>query len=682
MARFPMGNAGQAIPGRAPTVQIAEHGMSSARALERLGATGMQVATQMQADHLAAEQHQQRAEERERDAAAKAAASFNLADGRRRLRESAREIGERVIGAGLSEREADSAWQGGTRELLNQSTKDLPPELQRHVADVLRVDADELRGTVLGGALRQRRRDETRAGLLGTVELMERDAMVDRPRAVERVRTMLENLGADAGLSLSEQTQQLQAFRERTAYNVGRTLVRGAAADLDGLRAIEQRIGGDEFADLSPEARERLDMQITSAKQTLQHERERAATRAAAAGERRLKQAEHAAGALRELIDGGALPDEGFLAEVQQATAGTPWAAVARSALSHGADRAGFAQLPPSRQRERMLALRTQANTAGSNPQVEKRLADYERIAAATERDVEADALGWGVRRRLADGVEPLRFDSLDDLAAQLGSRREAATTIASHLGGKPVSPLFAPEAREAARMLAELPRAQQRSAVEMLARNLDAGQAGALARQLGGNDESLGLAMFAAVGAPRGGKDVADLILRGADARKAGRVRKAGDDGMAAADHQRIARELAEVSWPTAQARDTAVKAAQLVYDGLRDASGGSASPREAITLATGGLGAWGGRKVPMPPGWTENRFKAALREVDAVTLAGQMRGPVFVGESEIRAEDLAKAFGAATLVPVGPARYAIDTGGALVVDAQRRPWIFTLRD
>jgi len=526
--------------------------------------------------------------------------------------------------------------------------------------------------------VKERMKDETRADLESTLDNLARGTGGDWRSLKKLAGKSIATLGPAAGLDPVQQQALLQKFGERAAEVDAKRMIRVARGDLGLLDQAQEALASEGFGDLTPEARERLETQITNRRTQVEQAQQVAALRAQAAAERRSRDAEDATKAVQTIIDSGGMVDEETLAAAQTKTAGTPWAKALHSLVGQGKERAGFASMLPDQQREALLALRAKANRDGTSPALEKRIATLEGIADKSDKAIEADPLTWAQSNRLLDQVQPLRFDSLDQLVPQLAMRVDQAQTVGSALK-RPVSPLLAAEAQRVAEVLAVLPVPQRARAVRTLAQQLPPEQQRALAAQVKSRDNALALAMFASSAPSATGADVPTLILRGADARRGDRLKVSAE--AASRDHVRIAHEIAQVPWATTQERDAATEAAQLVYDGERDAKGGgSGNWRAAVANATGGLAEWGEQKVPVPPGWTPDRFRTAMRRVDAVALQSQFKGPVFIGGEEVKAEDLAKAMGVATLIPVGPGRYAIDAGG--VVMAGNRPFVFTLRD
>lgn len=664
MATIPMGPGRRVDPARMPARQVSadEYGAPIGQALQRLGDT----ATNIGVDMLAQETRRQ---QQAKDSAERSQAFLAQGEGKLQVRTAAAEVAQRVLRGELDPDKATAEWATTRDSIIENRVGALPEDLRQSVRDYLKVHADEQSASLIGEAGRTRLRETTRANLLGGLEMLERDALRNRPGSLTQAQTLIEKFGPDAGMGPDDQFRALQGFKERTAFQVGEQALRVAGGDLKQLDAFAGRLGGDEFADLSPEARERLEVKAANRRAQVLHEREVQQRRAEALQERRLRDAEHATKALQGMIDGGALPDDATLTEVQRATRGTPYAGAIKTLVEQGAARASFGSLTPDQQQQALMRMRSEA-TAGTSPAALERLRTFENIASRTKTQVDADPLTWGLQSRLVNELAPLPVNDLGTLAKNLGTRVEQANLVGAHLR-RPVSPLTASEAQQLGEGMANLSVDQRKSWVRTLAATLPPPQQRALAAQLNQGDGALALAMHAASLPKTGGHDVVDLILRGQDAVKGGRI-KANDEATQVL-RQRIAKRVNEIPWPTTKARDAATQATNLVLDGLRDQTG-SANERKALELALGGeLVEWNDSPVPAPAGWTESRFRTALRTMTPEGITKQARGALFINGQATTPEAVLRALPQARLMPTGPGRYAIDAGGLVTYDNRR---------
>ncbi|QHE86311.1 hypothetical protein [Hydrogenophaga sp. BPS33] len=609
----------------------------------------------------------------------KATALQRMQSGEQDLVDVADDVATRVASGALDKTRADDEWRALAQSRMDDTLATVPVEHRQLAQSQLELRMRRLSSTVREGVAR-RDRDDTRAGLLSYLESQERFAVTDPKRATEAATAALASLGPAAGYGADDLEKLSWGFRERVAGNRGQALVRGASEDMKGLDAAMKKLDSDEFADLTPERRGQLENQILARKGYLEQKEQTRIARAEAAAARRAREAEASLKATQTIIDSGGIPSPQYLDQVSARTAGTAYAPALRELLVQATERAGFATLSPQQQEAKILEARAQATKNGTTPANEARIASWEKLASESRTQLEDDPLLYGVNRRLIDEVRPIDLSSLDQLGPQLVARADQAATISARVG-RPVSPLLKSEAKTVERMLSMLPVAQQNVAVRQIANTLDARQAQALAKQLGGKESVLGEAMFLAANAKRAPRDPAELILNGADAKKSGRLKDASADAVTSEQHRRIAEELSAVPWATTQARDAAISAAQGVYDGLR--AEGRRDWRQAVDLATGGLTEWAGSKVPIPYGMTPRQFRQRMQRLDSKAVQLQAGGDqVFIGGQAMSVDKLVSNMGAVKLIPAGVGSYALESGGQLVMTGNKVPLRIAVED
>lgn len=635
----------------------------------------------MQQERQFKEQQREEAERARvlRAQADKATALQRMQSGEQDLVDVADEVAARVASGDLDKTKADEEWRALAQSRMDDTLALVPVEHRQLAQSQLELRMRRLSSNVREGVAR-RDRDDTRAGLLSYLESQERFAVTDPKRATEAAAVAIANLGPAAGYGADDLEKLSWGFRERVAGNRGQALVRGASGDMKSLDAAMKKLEGDEFTDLTPERRGQLENQILARKGYLEQKEQTRIARAEAAAARRDREAEAAIKATQTIIDSGGIPSPEYLDKVGAKTAGTAYGPALRELLVQATDRAGFATLSPQQQEAKILEARALATKNGTTPANEARIASWERIATESQRQLEDDPLLYGVNRRLIDEVKPIDLRDLEQLGPQLAGRADQAATISARVG-RPVSPLLKSEAQTMAKTISMLPVAQQTAVVRLIANTLDTKQAQALSKQLGGKENTLGLATFLAANARRAPRDPAELILAGADAKKSGRLKDASADADSAEQHRRIAEDLSAVPWATTQARDAAIAAAQGVYDGLR--AEGQRNRRQAIELATGGLTDWAGSKVPIPYGMTSREFRQRMLRMDAATVQRQAGGDqVFIGGQAMPVEKLVGNMGAVKLIPAGVGSYALESGGQLVLTGKGAPLRISMED
>lgn len=672
--KIPMGDFGTLVPEarRTPTASAAQLDGGLSEATQRLARTGMGIATDMADARMQQEQAAQRqAEAQVRQAAElkdRLTSSETLVSVRNDVGMLGMELAQDIAAGKINPADTGREYDQRAEKLLKDRLQALRPDLaeQVRVGSLAEIGAGRIKAL---GAAASQTRSLAKASLDGLGEELLRAALTDRAKAVELYRVSLETSGPAAGMQPDDIQRALTTFKERAARSQADALINGARDDLPSLEALHKRLNSPEFADLAPEQRGALESRVLQRKQFLDSQRTQQVIRSQAQAERRSNEAARAIGEFEKMVDSGQTPDLQTMKLFADKVAGTSYAPRLRSLVSQAGDRAGFAQLSPDQQRAKLLELRAKATTEGTNPDLQARIDRYEKIHSDTEARIREDALSHGARSNLV-ALQPLDLSNLSTLGPQLAVRGQAADTVAARVR-RDVSPLTKPEAQQVGDMLGMLASKERERAVVTLARSMTTGQAQALARQINDRDPSLGLAMFQAAANPSG--EALPLILRGQDARKAGRLK---DDEQFNRNAQDIARRMEGINWGTPAARDFATQTAVAILDGMRDRGG--ASVREAVKLATGGVGEWADSKVPLPPGMDARQFEKRLEAMakDPARLASAIgTQQVTVGGRTLTAAELARQLGRVNLISAGPGRYALDVGGEMVLGANGRP-------
>jgi hypothetical protein len=667
---------------RAPNAEPNAYGAGVGRALETAGTIGMTIAgdqmraeQQVQQEALRVQQQALRKSEEIRERTIAVTAREGVKNDLAALHA---DIDDRLAKNSMQPGEAIDAFKKESGKIIEARVKGLPPDLAGLINAESVGHSDSVRLNVAKSA-EGRSRQLLTADIQRAGEELERSALTNRAGAVQGFAQVLGVMGPQAGMPADKMAGELQKFREKTAFNSATALVRSARDDQAGLDGVMAAIRSPEFADLSPERVGQLEQQVLSRKALLESKEQTRIQRAEAGAARRERQAESAMKSVQMMIDNGGAPDEATAAQAAARVAGTAFAPVLTEILRSAGQNAGFSQLPPRKQEAAIIEMRTKLNQQGTNPAAEKRLQNFERIADQSKKQLAEDPLAYAVNRRLID-IQPLQFKNLDELIPQLGQRAEAARTLTAHTGVQ-APMLLASEAETVGTLLDALPLPLRQAAVKRMAQQVEPGMLRATGSQISRKDPALGRAMFAASALP----PVAyELILRGQDAKRAGRIKP--DDALAKDDNQRIARQMNEINWGTPAARDDAAQTASDILDGMRDR--GDANVREAIKLATGGIGEWGGSKVPLPPGMEERQFERRLDGMakDPAKLAsaiGVQIGveQVTIGGAPMPVDQLARQLGRVKLISAGAGRYALEAGGNVVLGPNGKPVRLDLR-
>ncbi len=670
MAKIPGGEQfGQVVarPQQAIGADPNAYGAGVGSVLQEAGQMGMRwVAAKVEAEHVALKKAQE-----ERDRLTAVTTLDNLkAD----FNDTGDELVRTLQAGEIKPADLLAEFDKRTSKMLAERTKGLPGEMVKIIEADTIAKRREIQNRLVDQGVAVTRQ-QLRGDIRVAGEASERRAMENRPAAVAAYANVLSVMGPKAGMNPDEMVRELQTFKERTAYSVGDALVRSARDDMGALDGLINRLRSPEFSDLSPDRLGQLEARVLQRKQFLDNQRTQAVIRAQAQAQRRENAAERAMSEFEKMVDSGYMPDAQTMKQFAEKISGTAYAPRMRAMVAQAGDRAGFAQLSPDQQRAKLMELRGKAATEGTNPELQARIARYESIQRTTDAALADDAITHGARTGLVV-LEPLDLTNFATLGVQLAQRTQAADTLAARFK-RDVSPLTKEEAQKVGNVLQTLAAPDRERAVVSLARSMTPSQAQALAKQINDREPALGLAMFQAAANPA--SPALPLILRGQDAKKAGRIK---DDEQSKRNAQDIARQMEGINWGTPAARDYATQTAVAILDGMRDKGG--ASVREAVKLATGGIGEWADSKVPLPPGMDARQFERRLEDLarDPVKLAGALGAQqVKVGDKVLTAADLSRQLGRVNLISAGPGRYALEAGGQVVLGANGRPVRIDLR-
>lgn len=662
MARIPVRPTGEIaaqVPGRTGIPAGAFAGVGEG--LQALGRVGAKIAGAEMAEQRRRDEEALRAKATVDRVRAKAGIDADLAD----LAEQYR--------TGIVEGSID--WQGAGAQFDKAALERIEARLQGldpQDAELVRAyteGASQRLKQQLGEAARKRTQLDILGSLTAAEELYARNATRDRATAIREYEATLEGVGPQAGLTPAQIAERRQRFRETVAFNDASQLIRNARDDVKALDQVRARINSDEYADLDPTRRGQLEQQVLARQQYLEHQEEVRRRRAEAEAERRLRVAEHSFKALESLVDRGAMPNEQTLAITQAAVAGTPYEGAVGALLQQSRERAGFASLKPSEQQATILALRARANREGTSPAIEQRIARFESIARESEREFAQDPLLWAANRRVIDAVEPLQFNDIGSLLAQLGKRVEQAQVVMAH-ADKPASPLLQAEADQLARMLAPLPVEQKASAIAQLGAQVrDRGMLAALAKQLDAKDQALGLALLYGTRRTTENRYAGELLLRGQQAIRDGVIKP---DGAKETGWKAEIAEMIGDAYQHEELRQRAIDAAFLFRAGL-EAAGTGSSIEAAVRMATGGIREQNdGTKIPLPWGWSEDEFEERLGKLTPADIGGLSE--VYVGQQAMPVAKFLAQLPDASLVHAGQGKYVVRAGAGFVTDRNGR--------
>ena len=528
----------------------------------------------------------------------------------------------------------------------------------------------------IGKVVTQRNQQDVASSIDQTLEYAGRLYLKDPKAADALANGTLDQLGPFSGLNPAQIQTKRQSFKEAGAYNLASSLVNSSRTDSRALDGIATRINSDEFANLDPGRKTQLLTALEGYKVSNAQRAEADARRAQADADRRLRQAETEFNAAASIVQTGKVLSPEYVDQVSKAVAGTPYEAAFRESIKQGPENAAFGTLPLATQQQALVEARAKLNSTGTNPQIEKRVSELQRIHDEAVKEYAEDPLIAAQSRGILQAIEPVNTADIPSLLGTLGNRIQQAQIVSQQVG-ETVSPLTKVEAERVGKILAILPVERRSAALATLGETIGPQQAAALGKQMAPKDKALGIALSMAGDKTTTGRYASELVLRGAQALKDKAV--APDDEALSGVRAQVAAEIGD-AYQNQDVRTAMIDAAVLVEYGLR--SEGSGDTRQAVGLATGGLTDRNGRKLPLPYGMSEDKFDGKLRAITTADLAGQLPdGTVYAGATKLDPAQFVKALPDAVLVHAGQAKYFVQSGGTLVTNAKRQPIVITVR-
>jgi len=676
MARIPMGDFGGLVPEarRTPTASAAQLDGGLSEAAQRLGRTGMGIATDMIDTRLSAE--------------AKAAAKVAADAEREREKQAARaerveqltahagiqtgladlhdEIGNGLATGAMSKDDARKQWTELSQKVIGDNVTRLPPD----VGALVNAEMLGLSGRLansLEDKIRAKDQKDADAGLMVYKEQMQRFATTDMATAVKQWESVARQSGGQAGWSPEKIEKEVQTFREGVAYTKAYSTL-SAARDMKGLQAAENLL--NQLPDLDPQRRATLENTITTRRMALNQQAEMAANRQARAAEAGFRRAEAAFQTFQAMADKGTALDPKYVDQVVAQTAGTPYQAGVKAMAQQAVENGGIAAQPIAQQQAALDAINAQIAREGRSPALDKRREQLEKVVQGSRGDLEkSGGLRAGLERGVIDQIAPLDMRNLQNLPESIAARVQQADTVSRGWAGATVSPLLPEEADALAGTLGNLAPAERSTAIAALSRAVPPKQMAAIAKQIDGKDRALALSMALGTSGTTSGRYTSELVIKGAQAIKDKGVKL--DSSAVTGTRARAAEYLGDAL--QGKARDDVLDAAALIFAGQE--AEGSGDIRRAVRLAIrGDVVERNGRKLPIPAGVEPDKFDQALTSAARRTVG---TSNVYVSGKPMEAEQFLQALPGAQLEPVGNGRYTVRAGPALVTTDGKKPLI-----
>ncbi|MGL4573645.1 MAG: hypothetical protein ACRCV9_02530 [Burkholderiaceae bacterium] len=664
-------------------------GGQTARALSGLGATGQNIAADMQSEAMRAQREEQRkAEEAKR--AADAAKSFAVVAG---AEDSLTDLHDR-ISTGLKDGsvardKAEETYRTEAGKLLDGASKELPETIDRQMTvERLKRSADRLSNGVRR-AVTQRDKQEVTTSMQTTLEYAQRLYRSDPAKADAIAKGIVEQYGPHSDLAPDQVSKLYQGWKETTQFTAGYEAVSKAARSNNkkGLTEAEKFI--EALPDIDQQRRAVLIDRISMQRNRIDQEAEASARRVDAERDRVLRRAEHEFKAFQALADKGTALDPAYLDQALKSTAGTPYASAIRGLADQAKTTGGLAAQPLTKQQAMLDGINAEIAKNGRSPQLDARKEQVEKVLKGSRADLENDPLRAGLERGVITELKPLNLaGGIAALGPQLRERMEDAERV-SAWAGKVVSPLTAQEAQTFKQQLDALPAKERATAISTLGQTMGSRAAQGMAAQLEKMtsgaalpERAFGYAMAMQDTQTTNGRLRSELVLKGADAMRNGTSSKleTATNPVAPSKWQSILMNRLE-GFPDERSRKQIAEAATLIAHGMA-AEGTPMDGGEldrALRLAVGGTFVDRGIEVtkegkrtramiPLPAGKTEDDLDKALRSVKPQALGKE----VLAGGQPIAAEDFVRdVLPNAPLAPVSPGVFAPLVNGRSVLQA-----------
>ena len=416
---------------------------------------------------------------------------------------------------------------------------------------------------------------------------------------------------------------------------------------------------------------ERATMLSVTRQNQIAAEQERARARSEAAANKAEREAGQAYTILRDMqMDGRRIdpnnPENKLLMQKVQAV---PAYAKAFTAMSEAVPaNAAAAVQPIPVQREQLNTLYAQRNKDGTSPALEAEIKRREKVLGSAESDYKAEPLKAGADRGVIPAIAPLDTSTLDGFEKGLSARAVQADQVA-RIPGAPVSPMTNAEASVWADRINALPPDERGKRIATMTATVGPEQAQALATQIDAKDRALSLEIAVGSTMTTQGRTVGELIRRGAQVAKDKGIKedKSAEFGLRAT----LAKEVGPML--NGQAREDVIDAARYIII-AKESAGEKMDYAGAVELALGGkIVEHNGKRLPAPPQFTEERFKASLASMTPADIPARV---IFTptGATLTPAEFLAR-LQSAELEPAGTGRYYVRAPGGYLMGENRRP-------
>jgi hypothetical protein len=673
MAQIPTGNFGRRIAGAGPVAQVNRQDPLAEATGRTLGiavdAANENTAMQTRLDLQARDEYDR--QQQEAKAAADRVKQVNAAiDAESALDAVTTRVGTGILDRTIERDKAEGIFSAEAMKVIDGAGQGLDENTRPMLQAQLRGKMLKAQGTIREAAFK-RDREDVRMGIEQVAEYTQRLYRTDPQRATAQMMATIDQLGPHSDLSPAQLSKLKQTWVEGNQYTTGFEALTNGRYDRAALTKAEELITGG-LPDLDPQKRADLLKTASAYRSALDQKEALDSERRAREAERHLKRAEAAFQTFQALADKGTILAPEYVDRALADTRGTPYAEGIAQLANQARETGGLAAQRLDVQEATLQAIDRQIATQGRTPDLDKRRSQVEKVLNAAKQDAKEDPMKAALERGVITGMQPLNFSGgMPALVQGLQARARDVETVSTWTG-KPASPLTVQEAEIVRGQLEALPVKDRSVMIEQLAKAIGPSAAQGLAQQLTPKDSALGLAFALAGEQTTAGRNTAELVLRGQQARKDGTSTKGSKQPELTASrwNAAVAEYIGDAYPPTVAAQIQ--EAAVLISHGIASEQGGELSGKDierAARLAVGGsIIEHAGKKLPIPAGFDEDTFKARLQSLSVADVGSDR---VRAGGRDMATQEFLTMVPGAPLMPVAKGRYAPLIGGRPAIKA-----------
>lgn len=658
MARIPLGNFGNAIADPAPRINIPRGAFSAGEGLQKLGDTGMQVAS------AAMEEQRQQNDALKRTQAANALLDHEIA-----VKTAGQDIAQQLADGTMNYKEAADAYKS-------------------RIADIPKPDAAGFDPVTAENFSRGVKRNEfiganSVAQSINSAKIADQKAEVDL--GLDKIGKLAGMPGADVPAELAKMdaydqqgrlaygknwASKKQEFQDKAWFNEAQQRVLQNNGNLAALKAMESDLKDTKgrYADkLDPEKRIVIENAVISHRVMLENKIQHNADRMEAMGGRTINEID------RQLSSG--VPASPQMWDAWAATVkGTSYEGEFKARIQDESKMQEVLRLPPDQQTSFVQARQAELLNNGGSIRDKVNLDRLKNAVDANVKQLKETPLLYA-QNRAGQPVEPIDFNAPKDAARILRDRVNSVNALQKQYGPQvQMKPLLPYEADYLSKSLDSMPPKQQADMFGMMhmAFGDDTAYRAAM-QQIAPDNPVIAVAGIRASQNP----SASNLILRGQQILRPDKKSDGQGKLLAMPPETELNAEFSKREQNAyagkERAQSSAYQTAKSIYAAQSVDSGDYSGKldygrwRESIDLATGGFETYKGRTIVLPYGVDSGAFKDGIETRTAAIVAS---GALDSSYTHDKLRDL-------PLENVGDGRYIFRAGDGVVADKSGKPII-----